>query len=167
MALSIANFPNTPLVQYDSDMRAKVKSPVLVAVLLVALAASCGGNKSTAETTSSAGTIATKPPPAAAFKAVFSAPTHHPVVNKNWPIMVTVTDLADKPVAAMLQMNVLFAGAQVGQIDNGKIYHFVGRYHEIITWPMDSIGHPLTLQSVVTVKSKKKKLLWSVSVVRK
>ena len=148
-------------------MRTKAKTPALVAVLLVALAASCGGNKSTAKTNSSAVTTTATPPPAAVFKAVFSAPTHHPIVNKNWPITVTVTDLAGKPVAATLQMNVLFAGAQVGQIDNGKIYHFVGRYHEIITWPMDSIGHPLTLQSVVTVKSKKKKLLWSVSVVRK
>jgi len=148
-------------------MRTKVKSPAFVALLLVALATSCGGNKSTAKTTSTAGTTTAKPPPAATFKAVFSAPTHHPVVNKNWPITVTVADLAGKPVAATLQMNVLFAGAQVGQIDNGKIYHFVGRYHEIITWPQASIGQPLTLQSVVIVNGATKKLLWTLSVVRK
>ena len=148
-------------------MRTKVKHPALVAVLLVAFAASCGGSKSTAKTTSTAGTITIKPPPAATFKAVFSAPTHHPVVNRNWPITVTVADPAGKPIAATLQMNVLFAGAQVGQIDNGKIYHFVGRYHELITWPPASIGQPLTLQSVVTVKGKTQKLLFTVSVVRK
>lgn len=140
---------------------------VFVAVLLVALAASCGGNRSTAKTTSTANTTTAKPPPATAFKAVFSAPSHHPVVNKNWPITVIVTDRAGKPVAATLQMNVLFAGAQVGQIDNGKIYHFVGRHHENITWPVASIGQPLTLQSVVIVKGKTKKLLWPLSVVRK
>ena len=146
-------------------MRTKMKAPALVAACLVALAASCGG--STAKTTSTTETTTPKPPPAAAFKAVFSAPSHHPVVNKNWPITVTVTDLAGKPVAATLQMNVLFAGAQVGQIDEGKIYHFVGRHHENIVWPPESIGQPLTLQSVVTVKGKTKKLLWPVSVVRK
>ena len=125
------------------------------------------GNRSTAKTTSTANTTTAKPPPATAFKAVFSAPSHHPVVNKNWPITVIVTDRAGKPVAATLQMNVLFAGAQVGQIDNGKIYHFVGRHHENITWPVASIGQPLTLQSVVIVKGKTKKLLWPLSVVHK
>ncbi len=148
-------------------MRTKAKRPALVAVLLVALAAACGGSKSTAKSTSTANTTTTKPPAAATFKAVFSAPTHHPVVNKNWPITVTVADLAGKPIAATLQMNVLFQSAQVGQIDNGKIYHFVGRYHEFITWPPASIGQPLTLQSVVTVNGETQKLLWTVSVVRK
>ena len=147
-------------------MRTKVKCTALAAVLLVALAASCGGSKSTAKTTSTAGTATTKPP-VAAFTAVFSAPTHHPVVNKNWPITVTVSNPAGKPIAATLQMNVLFQGAQVGQIDNGKIYHFVGRHHELITWPPASIGQPLTLQSVVTVNGAAKKLLWTISVVRK
>ncbi|MGD0272248.1 MAG: hypothetical protein ABSB96_00720 [Gaiellaceae bacterium] len=148
-------------------MRTKVITRALVAVLLVALAASCGGNKSTAKTTSTANTITTKPPPAATFKAVFKASSHHPVVNKNWPITVTVASLTGKPIAATLQMNVLFAGAQVGQIDNGKIYHFVGRYHENITWPVDAIGHLLTLQAVVKVNGKTQKLLWPVSVVSK
>jgi hypothetical protein len=145
----------------------KAITTALIAVILVALAASCGGSKSTAKTTSTASTTSTKPPPAATFKAVFKAPSHRPVVNKPWPITVTVTDLAGKPIAARLQMNVLFKGAQVGQIDNGKIYRFVGRHHEVITWPVASIGYPLTVQSVVTVKGETKKLLWPVSVVRK
>ena len=153
-------------------MRTKVKTPALVAVLLVALAASCGGNKSTAKTTSTANTTTTKPPPAVAFKAVFSAPSHHPVVNKNWPITVTVTNLSGKPIAASLYMQVLYKGAVVGPIDGdkkgrAKVYHFVGRHHENITWPVLSIGQPLTLQSVVTVKGKTKKLSWKISVVPK
>jgi hypothetical protein len=92
---------------------------------------------------------------------------HSPVANKNWPIAVIVTDLSGKPIAATLQMNVLFAGARVGQIDNGKIYHFVGRHHEIINWPLNAVGHPLTLQSVVKAKGKTQKLLWAISVAKK
>ena len=136
---------------------------VLFAVFMLVFAAACGA--SSGATTAST----TKPTASSAlpFKATFSAPSHHPVVNKNWPITVTVSNPAGKPIAATLQMNVLFQGAQVGQIDNGKIYHFVGRHHELITWPPASIGQPLTLQSVVTVNGAAKKLLWTISVVRK
>jgi len=87
-------------------------------------------------------------------------------VKKNWPITITVTSLAGKPIAATLQMNVLFSGARVGRIDNGKTYHFVGRHHENVTWPKTSVGYPLTLQAVVKAKGKTKTLLWAVSVLK-
>ncbi|MGA9762111.1 MAG: hypothetical protein WBQ14_06795 [Gaiellaceae bacterium] len=141
------------------------KSPQVVAlvVFVLAFAAACGGSSSP----TSAATIKSTAPTAFPFKATFSAPSHHPVVNKNWPITVIVTDLRGKRIAATLQMNVLLGSLRVGQIDNGKIYHFIGRHHENITWPLSAVGHPLTLQSVVKAKGKTKKLLWSVSVVKK
>lgn len=145
-------------------MRGKSLILVLIVVFVLAFAAACGGSSGTKKATT---TQATTAPSALSFKAAFSAPSHHPVVNKNWPITVTVTDLSGKPIAATLQMNVLLGSLQVGQIDNGKIYHFVGRHHENIVWPPASIGQPLTLQSVVTVKGEAKKLLWTLSVVRK
>ena len=145
-------------------MRGKSLILVLIVVFVLAFAAACGGSSGTKKATT---TQATTAPSALSFKAAFSAPSHHPVVNKNWPITVTVTDLSGKPVAATLQMNVLLGSLQVGQIDNGKVYHFVGRHHEVITWPQASVGHKLTLQSVVKVKGKTKKLSWAVSVVKK
>jgi len=145
-------------------MRGKSLILVLIVVFVLAFAAACGGSSGTKKATT---TQATTAPSALSFKAAFSAPSHHPVVNKNWPITVTVTDLSGKPVAATLQMNVLLGSLQVGQIDNGKIYHFVGRHHEIITWPQASVERKLTLQSVVKVKGKTKKLSWAVSVVKK
>lgn len=149
-------------------MRGKPLLLVLIAVFVLTSAAACGGSSGTKKTTTTRATPAPSAAPSAlSFKAAFSAPSHHPVVNKNWPITVTVTDLSGKPVAATVQMNVLLGSLQVGQIDNGKIYHFVGRYHEIITWPQASVGHKLTLQSVVKVKGKTKKLSWAVSVVKK
>ena len=145
-------------------MRGKSLILVLIVVFVLAFAAACGGSSGTKKATT---TQATTAPSALSFKAAFSAPSHHPVVNKNWPITVTVTDLSGKPIAATLQMNVLLGSLQVGQIDNGKIYHFVGRHHELITWPQASVGRKLTLQSVVKVKGKTKKLSWAVSVVKK
>jgi hypothetical protein len=138
----------------------------LIAVLLLSAASACGGSKSSTKpgTTSTTGTTTPQP----TFKATLTATSHHPVVNNtHWFVTVTVSDLSGKPIAATLVMNVLFSGNQVGQIDNGKIYHFVGRHHEAITWPVDSLGYPLTLEAVVTVKGKTQKLLWPIKVVRK
>ncbi len=137
---------------------------VLVAGFVIVFAVACGGGK-TAKKTTAPRTTAT--PVKLSFKATLVAPNHHPVVNEKWPITVKVTNLSGKPIAATLQMNVLFAGARVGQVDNGKIYHFVGRHHEIITWPAAAVGHQLTLQAVVKVKGKTKTLLWPLSVVKR
>jgi hypothetical protein len=144
-------------------MQRKALRLVLLAAFLLTFAAACGGSSRTKNA------VATKPttPATLPFRATFSAPTHSPVVNKNWPITVIVTDLSGKPIAATLQMNVLLGSLRVGQIDNGKIYRFVGRHHEIITWPLGAVGHQLTLQSVVKVNGKTKKLLWAISVAKK
>ena len=141
-------------------MRRKSLQIALLAAFVLASATAC--SSSGAKSSSTGGST----PAALTFKATFSAPTHHPAVNKNWPITVTVTDLSGKPIAATLQMSVLFSGARVGPIDNGKLYHFVGSHHENITWPKRSIGYLLTLQAVVKAKGKTKKLLWAVSVVK-
>ena len=136
---------------------------VVIAVLALAIAGARGGGLGAkAATTSPSATASALP-----FKATFSAPSHHPVVNKNWPITVTATDLSAKPIAATLQLNVLLGILQVGQVDNGKVHHFVGHYRENVTWPRASVGHKLTLQAVVKAKGKTKKLSWTISVVNK
>jgi hypothetical protein len=111
------------------------------------------------------------------FKAVLKAPTHHPVVNKPWPISIRVTNLKGKPIAASVHMQVLFNGLVVGQIDEvktggpGRVYKFVGTWREKkgdeITWPIDSVGYRLTFQAVVTAKGATKKLNWWIQVVKK
>src|SRR5664280_1689290 len=99
-------------------------SLVLVAGFVLALATACGGGSGTTSSTTTKATAPAKLP----FKATFSAPSHHPIVKKNWPITINVTDLSGKPIAATLQMNFLLGTLQVGQVDNGKIHHFTGRY---------------------------------------
>lgn len=145
-------------------MRARSFRLVLVVAVAIAFAVDCGGGKTATKTTTPRKTAA---PAKLSFKATLVAPNHHPVVNKNWFITVTVTNLSGKPIAATLRMNVLLGSLRVGQVDNGKVYHFVGRYHEIITWPAAAVGHQLTLQAVVKVKGKTKTLLWPLSVVNK
>jgi hypothetical protein len=145
-------------------MLGKAHRLVLVAVFVVAFAAACGSSSGKKNATT---TRATTTPAKLPFKAVISAPSHHPVMNRNWPITVTVSNLSGKPIAATLQMNVLLGSVQVGQIDNGKIYHFVGRHHENIVWPQQAVGNALTLQAVVKANGKTMKLPWAVSVVTK
>jgi hypothetical protein len=114
-------------------------------------------------------TAAAKP----AFKSSLTATSHHPVVNNTkWAITVRVTNLAGNPIAASLYMQVLYNGRVVGPIDGdkkgrAKVYHFVGRHHEYITWPPLSVGQPLKLQAIVTVKGQTQKLNWPIRVVAK
>ncbi len=138
---------------------------VLVAALMIVFATACGGGKTANKTTAPRPTTPT--PSKLSFKATLTATSHHPAVNKNWFITVTVSDLSGKPIAATLRMNVLLGSIQVGKIDNGKTYRFVGRHHEKITWPAAAVGHQLTLQALVKAKGKTKTLLWPLSVVRK
>jgi hypothetical protein len=150
-------------------MQRKSLNLLFVGAFVLALATACGGG-SGIKTATGTKTVTKAMTTAAApaklpFKATFSAVNHRPVVGKNWPITVKVTDRSGKPIAATLQMNFLLGSLRVGQVDNGKIHHFTGRYHEIITFPAAAVGHQLTLQAVIKAKGKTKKVPWPISVV--
>jgi hypothetical protein len=102
------------------------------------------------------------------FRVTVSSPTHAPKVNAAWPVRVTATDAAGKPLAATLTMQVLFDGTPVGKIDNGAVYHFVGSWQErkgnAITWPAASRGEPLTVEFIVTAQGKTVDKDWSIRV---
>lgn len=135
----------------------------LVVALVLAVVTGCGGKNGAKPTTMKSVTTTSR----AVFNATLVAPNHHPVVNEGWPITVKVTNLSGKPIAARLQMIILFEGAKVGQVDDGKVYRITGRHHEIITWPEAAVGHQLTFQVVIKAKGMTKKLLWPVEVVKK
>ena len=136
-------------------------------VLVPALATACGGGSGTTNATTTKVATKATTPAKLPFKATFSATDHHPVVDKNWRIKVKVTGPSGKPIAATVQMNVLLGSLRVGQIDNGKIHRFTGRYGEIITWPVAAVGNKLTLQAVVKAKGKTKTFLWPIAVRKK
>lgn len=108
-------------------------------------------------------------PSAGALRVTISSPTHHPKVNVGWPVTITVTNAAGKPVAGTLTMDVLFMGAVVGKIDNGAVYHVVGSWHEragnAITWPAASKGEPLTFEVIVKALAQTVRKSWAIDVV--
>ena len=99
---------------------------------------------------------------AAAFKATLSAPTHRPHVNRPWPITIRATDLAGHPMRARLTMRLLYNGIAVGNVDNGRVYTFVGSWREKkgeeIEYPRASRGQRLTFQAHVTARGRTIKL---------
>jgi hypothetical protein len=105
---------------------------------------------------------------AASVHVTVHAANHAPKVNKPWPVTVTVTNSAGKPIAATLTMRILFGGQQVGTIDNGRVYHFVGTWKEKagndITFPAASKGEPLTVQFVVKAAGQTVRKNWSIKV---
>jgi len=133
-------------------------------LIAVASLASCGGgSKQTTAPTAMAAAPATTTRAAAApsFRVTIQAPTHRPKANAKWPVTIRVTDAAGKPIAAKLKMRILFGGSPVGQVDNGRVYRFVGSWREKpgqeITWPASAVGQPLTFQAIVTAQGMTRK----------
>jgi hypothetical protein len=128
------------------------------ALALMLIAAGCGGHSAAKPK------VAFRP----AVNVSVVAPTHHPKVNKPWPVTVRVTDSAGKPLPARLTMRILFGGTAVGKVDDGKVYRFVGSWRETkaneITWPPASRGEPLQFEAIVTARGTKVKRTWSIVV---
>lgn len=89
------------------------------------------------------------------FRIAILASTHTPKAEAKWPVTIRVTSPSGKALAAKLTMRILVGGHQVGTVDNGRVYHFVGSWHEKpgqeITWPAASAGVAVVFQAVVTV----------------
>jgi hypothetical protein len=103
-----------------------------------------------------------------ALHVTVSSPAHKPGVNVPWPVRITVADASGKPIAATLTMRVLFAGQQVGTIDKGAVYRFVGTWQErkgnAITFPAAARGEPLTIQFVVKAQGVTVRKDWAITV---
>ena len=103
-----------------------------------------------------------------AVRVTILSPTHEPRVNAPWPVRVTATNAAGKPIAGTLTMIVLFAGAPIGKIDKGRVYHVMGSWQErrgsAITWPASSPGQPLTFQAVVRADGVTVRKNWEITV---
>jgi hypothetical protein len=130
----------------------------IAALALILIAAGCGGHSPAKPK------VEFRP----AVNVSIISSTHHPKVNRPWPVMVRVTDSAGKSLPARLTMRILFGGAPVGKVDNGKVYRFVGSWQERkgneITWPPASRGQPLQFEAIVTARGTTVKRTWSIVV---
>jgi hypothetical protein len=94
--------------------------------------------------------------------ATMHASTHHPHVNRPWPVSFVVS-MAGKPVKAEVRYQYLFAGQVVGRRSH---YRFTGSFHDIFTWPSSAVGYPLTFRAVISSGKLTLSLDYPVQVVR-
>lgn len=99
------------------------------------------------------------------FTATLHAGTHHPKVNKKWPIRVTATlnGHSARGVGAFYQF--LYNGKDVSDQavcpNSGKTgcknwgFKFNGGYTDTLLFPPQSLGFPLTVRVVVSLGSRR------------
>ncbi len=77
--------------------------------------------------------------------ATLHAGTHHPAVNRPWPLhfIVTRTGTAAK---ASVSYEYLFGGVVVAHRSH---YTFTGHFSDVFQWPAMAVGYPLTFRAVI------------------
>ena len=122
----------------------------LLAALLLAVLAGCGGHK--AATTEARST----PSVASSIRVKLTADSHHPHVGKPWHYEVRVTDAAGRPVPATVHLQIVFGGAAVGQIGRHRVKN--GVWKETIgvpgnpPFPAQARGIRLIFQAVANAR---------------
>jgi hypothetical protein len=156
--------------------RGRIQSVVLAGVLTFAVVlGGCGGAKSTttvvSHTTTASTTTSPKPSGAASVttgpvRGSLTGADHAPAAGKKWLYSVKVTDASGKPLSGSVDIEFLFAGQVVGR--DSPPTHPVknGTWQDLLTFPDQAIGEPLTLQAVVHTSLGSITLDWPVAVKR-
>ncbi|HTX31883.1 MAG TPA: hypothetical protein VMD09_10880 [Solirubrobacteraceae bacterium] len=145
--------------------------PSVVTIAALGLAA-CGGSAKTTKTTPpkpspSAGSAPAVPASSSSVttgpvRASLRAPDHTPVVNKNWPFSVTVTDPSGHPLSGTLTVQFVFDGQVVGRDIPPTHPLKNGHWHELLKFPARATGIPLTFEVVVRTSAGSVTLNWPV-----
>jgi hypothetical protein len=77
--------------------------------------------------------------------ATMLASTHHPKVNRPWPLRFTVTR-GGRSVHAKVSYEFVFGGQVVAHRSH---YTFNGHFSDVALWPSSAVGYPLTFRAVV------------------
>jgi hypothetical protein len=95
-----------------------------------------------------------------------SGPDHTPTAGKGWPYTVKVTDAAGKPLPGTVDIQFVFSGQVVGR-DKPPTHPLAhGMWHDVLTFPPQSVGLPLTFQAVVHTPQGSVTFNWPVKVKR-
>ncbi len=151
----------------------------LTAVLLLA---GCGGQSSSGPTHSAA-SVSTRPATTSAstiqpavsssagattvtgssggVTATLRAGTHHPRVQRPWPIHFTVSS-GGRPARATVSYEYLL-GSQV--VAHRSHYTFTGRFADVFRWPAAAVGYLLTFRAVIVADGATLDLDYPVQVV--
>jgi hypothetical protein len=89
--------------------------------------------------------------------------THSPKVNAKWPLSVKATT-GGKPAHASAVYQFLFGGTVVSTQypRSNKHFTFNGAFSDILVFPPDSDGEPLTLRVVIRSAGETVNLEWSI-----
>lgn len=85
---------------------------------------------------------------AAGFKVTPHIANHTPIVNRKWPLRLTITRGRTK-LSGSVRYEFMFDGSVVSHQPGHKFSH--GVYRDTMIFPPNSLGEPLTLRILVTV----------------
>ena len=86
------------------------------------------------------------------FKIVVHIANHAPIVNRRWPIELTISH-GGKKLNGSIRYQFLFAGVVVRtQPQHGAFRFKHGVFQDDLIFPGQSVGQPLTLRFVVTTR---------------
>jgi hypothetical protein len=160
-------------------MKAMVRT-VIALVVVCLTAAGCGGSESKHKTTTThatsstthasggmnAGTASTPTVTSGPVHASLHGANHTPTVGTNWVYTVHVTDASGKPLSGTVDTEFAFAGTVVGH-ETPPVHRLKdGVLHDKITFPSSSVGHPITLVTVIHTPAGSVALGWPVTASR-
>ena len=127
---------------------------LLIAIATVFGCSACGG-------AGSGGGESTPTKPRPTQIVTLSARTHHPLAGAPWPIVIVARRAAGAPLRATVHYQFLFAGSVVARRSH---YRFDGTLHDVLRWPANSEGVPLTFRAIVTTALGTRRLDYPVQV---
>ncbi|HLY48283.1 MAG TPA: hypothetical protein VKR21_03735 [Solirubrobacteraceae bacterium] len=154
-------------------------APALAIAACALVAAACGGGSHTTQTSStppptataatSGGASAGSVPAAittGSIHATLRAENHRPVIKKNWSYTVTASDSSGRPLSGTVFSQFLVAGQVVGH-ETPPTHHLKdGHLHDVIVFPPQSAGVPVTFETVIHTHLGSVTLGWAVKVVK-
>ncbi len=146
----------------------------LIAAIAISGAAGCGASSKpkapqtqstsasqTSKATSSNGGASVS---TGAIRATLHGADRAPTAGKVWAYLVRVTDAAGQPLSGTVDTEFTFAGQVVGRETPPTHPLKGGLLTDTVTFPKESIGEPLALQTVVHTSRGSVTLSWPVTV---
>jgi hypothetical protein len=93
--------------------------------------------------------------------ATLHAGTHHPRVQRPWPIRFTVAS-GGRAARASVSYEYLFAGQVVAHRSH---YTFTGHFSDVFEWPAAAVGYQLTFRAVIVSGARTIELDYPVQVI--
>ena len=95
-------------------------------------------------------------------RATLRGANHDPVARANWIYTVRVTDSAGKPLSGTVLSQFVFSGQVVGRENPPSHQLRNGLLHDVMQFPAQAVGIPLSFETVVRTRLGSVTLDWPV-----